>query len=694
MRILELEQKYSELKSDLGGQQSKRTKLLKISEYFSFALSDSLTNPNLIEPYIIDLIPDFIKYSNDLEIRGLNPQKIELLKDQLVQIKNLNLNGIESLECDKVIQSLENKIQLMNNWLRSVKALEHKPKIYFPLLEKYGDDFGAGYLETVNVVIQKGEQKFNISPSGLENDEQLEKQIQLCFKKALEYCSQYIKKIKKTHTVYIHFENRLGILTGNSLGAALTLLFIEALLKHYNSTTIVNVSKNLAITGGIDQNSRIIATSKAIIGAKVESVFYSDVEIMCVPKIDEIWAEEKLKELQIEYPKRNLKIIGLTDLNDLLDRRQIVDIRKQKFIVRSGKFVKKNWISAVATVLLAMIFAYLYVMDFDDNPAMFEHIGRVLYIKNQNGKVLWNVKMNFDPAKVKIDRTFYSRKLVDINNDGISEVIIAEEDIQTSSREFGRVVCFDKDKNIIWKYVFNDTVSTFRKWTSTYQISIIDTVTINNSKTLLLLARNIPNFPNAVFKLDLITGKRVKGSGTLWNAGAINSGIIGDFDQNSKRELIFAGSNNGFERAFISSVDIGNLDGQTPAPPRYIFNNLPSAEINSFLLLPHTDYGKLECRSNTVLPHHLNFNKHSEEIEVTTFDGYKQPVMMYYGFNNRLNYLWMDCGDSAQQLRDSLVAKGLLQEPYTNTNEYFEILRKQFEYWDGDKFVNIDERKK
>lgn len=73
-----------------------------------------------------------------------------------------------------------------------------------------------------------------------------------------------------------------------------------------------------------------------------------------------------------------------------------------------------------------MIFAYLYVMDFDDNPAMFEHIGRVLYIKNQNGKVLWNVKMNFDPAKVKIDRTFYSRKLVDINNDGISEVIIAK----------------------------------------------------------------------------------------------------------------------------------------------------------------------------------------------------------------------------------------------------------------------------
>lgn len=68
-------------------------------------------------------------------------------------------------------------------------------------------------------------------------------------------------------------------------------------------------------------------------------MFYSDVEMILYTKIDEIWAEEKLKELQIEYPKRNLKIIGLTDLNDLLDRRQrlISENRNLLLEVKSSK---------------------------------------------------------------------------------------------------------------------------------------------------------------------------------------------------------------------------------------------------------------------------------------------------------------------------------------------------------------------
>ena len=104
-----------------------------------------------------------------------------------------------------------------------------------------------------------------------------------------------------------------------------------------------------------------------------------------------MWAEEKLKELKLLFPNRDLRIIGLSDLNDLLDRRQIVDVRKQKLIVRSGKFVKKNWISAVATVLLAILFGYLFVMDFDDNPETYCFSdGNKLFVKNKNGKIsLW-----------------------------------------------------------------------------------------------------------------------------------------------------------------------------------------------------------------------------------------------------------------------------------------------------------------
>jgi len=692
VQILELEEKYSELKSDLSGQISKRTKLLKIAKYFGFTLSNS--NIQLIEPYIIDLIPDFLKYADELEVRGLEPKQIELLKAQTLQLKNLNLNEIENSEFEQVLTSIENKIQLMNNWLEPTQLLKQQPKIYFPLLEKNDDKLGSGYLESVSTIIKNGEQKFNISPADLENDEQLEKQLHLCFSKALEYCSHYIKKIKKSHTVYLYFENRLGILTGNSLGAALTLSFIEAILKHYNSPIVVNIIKNLAITGGINQDSKIISTSKAIIEAKVETVFYSDVEIMCVPKIDEIWAEEKLKQLKENYPVRDLKITVITDLEDLLNRRNVVEIKKQPLLKRTGKFVKKNWISAVATVLLAILFAYLFVMDFEDNPAMFEHNGNLLKIENKNGKVLWTIRLNFSPTVSKVNRSKYSQKIIDINNDGVNEVLIAEEDIPLESNNFGRVACFDKNKNLIWEYFFRDTVSTFRKWTNTYASSILDTITISNKKILFLMARNIPNFANAVFTIDLLTGKRYDSTNTLWNAGAINNCIFGDFNEDGITELVLGGMQNGYERAVLFSVDVDKMRGQTPAPKRYIFNGIPNCEVRDYILLPHSDYGKYFCRSNAVPSQYLNFTKHSKEIELTTLDGSDKPILFYFGFDKNLNFLWMDCGDSAQQLRDSLVAKGVLSPPYTNTNEYFEILRKQIEYWDGEKFISIDERKK
>ena len=110
--------------------------------------------------------------------------------------------------------------------------------------------------------------------------------------------------------------------------------------------------------------------------------------------------------------------------------------------------------------------------------------------------------------------------------------------------------------------------------------------------------------------------------------------------------------------------------------------------------MPHSDYGKYYCRSNAVPSQYLNFTKHSKEIELTTLDGSDEPILFYFGFNKNLNFLWVDCADNAQQLRDSLVAKRVLSPPFTNTNEYFEILRKQIQYWDGEKFISIDERKK
>ena len=689
MEILELEQKYSELQSFLEEPSSNRTKLLRFSEFFSLLFSYS--NKNLTEAYLSYHFPKYLSLIKAIKIRGLNLEDLTFVRDQFIKVCELDFLTNYKSDLAEAHTILKKKYELMCSWLDGSNEDISRSIIYFPVLEKNIKDKVLGFLEILKVQVIDGENQFNIEPAESENDNQLQEQLHLCWENAVEYCKKHIKKIKKSHTVELKFENKLGVYIGNSLGTALTLAFIEAILKHYNSKTIVNINGCIAVTGGIDKDSKIVSTSRSIIETKVELVFFSDAHIFCVPKVDEIWAENKLAQLNAKYPNRKLKIIGLTDLDDLLSRRNIVDIHKRNIIERFVLYAYNKWKSILLAMVLTIIFIFLFALDFDTNPVMFKQNGKILSIQNKNGKTLWYVRMNFSGDDILQDRSNNCKKMIDINNDNVNEVIISEEDINLDKYNFGRVACFDNNKNLIWEYNFRDTVSTFRKWTNTYCISIIDTATISQRKVLLLMARNIPNFTNAVFAIDLVSGQRFDSTNCLWNAGSINNALSGDFNQDGKKEIILGGMSNGFERAVLFSVDLEKIKGQTPAPERYVLNNIPDAELNAFILLPHTDYGKLFLRSNIVQPNSMYYDSNSKEIVISTFDGDKRPINIYYGFDKKLNFLWVDCADNAQKYRDSIVAQHILKPPYTNTNEYSEILKNEIKYWTGNKFVSITE---
>lgn len=169
----------------------------------------------------------------------------------------------------------------------------------------------------------------------------------------------------------------------------MTIAFISELLTYYNSQTVLNPIEGVAFTGGLIESGNVHKVSKEIVEKKVEISFYSNCKKIAIPKEDEAFALHNLDELFKLYPKRKLKIVGVGNLDEILLRRDLVEIKKQKLIVRTGKFVKKNWVSAVVTVLLAVLFGYLFVLDWDDNPASLTADGSTLFVINKNGKVLW-----------------------------------------------------------------------------------------------------------------------------------------------------------------------------------------------------------------------------------------------------------------------------------------------------------------
>ena len=272
MDILELEQKYTQLKELLSEHFSKRTKLLKISEFFSYILP--IEDTNLKQAYTNEFIPDFLSCIIVLEIRGLNPSILLTLQQQVELLREIKCDEVKQTKFDESLSLLKEKILLMKDWVNGNTAASKDTKIYFPVLEKNIDGFGNGYLESLAVEIKDGENKFHISPGEIENDEQLKAQIEICWKTALSICNRFVKKIKPKHTVFIHFENRLGIYIGGSLGIALTLSFIEALLKHYNSSTIINTNGVVSFTGCIDEQGFIEKLNEAALNEKLETFLF------------------------------------------------------------------------------------------------------------------------------------------------------------------------------------------------------------------------------------------------------------------------------------------------------------------------------------------------------------------------------------------------------------------------------------
>ena len=338
------------------------------------------------------------------------------------------------------------------------------------------------------------------------------------------------------------------------------------------------------------------------------------------------------------------------------------------------------------------------LIDFDTNPAILENDGFMLHVKNKNEKILWSKKISYDYSdeshKAAIN---ISQKIVDINDDGINEVILTSEDLRHTKNEsdYNRVVCFNSKGELIWHYNFRDSILTKEGLPERrYQTFLIDTLTEKGMKVLYLFSTHNIIYPSAVYKLNLLNGERLKG--TLWSQGHFAGALINDFNKDGKKELVAAGINNGLERCFIFSINLNELNGQTPTIDKYYYVNKKTAHFNEYVLLPKSDYNDYyKRRFNFLLRGDLVFQSDINKFIFTIYEGnptYPNTLGGYrIDFDRNLENCGIIIGDDIHVKRDLLVAKELLNQPYTNSKEFTDVLLNQVKYWDGEKFVKRDE---
>ncbi len=693
MNVFEAEKLKQKIQTSLSVAASPRKKLIVLKNYYTLLLKDS---PKLIiKAYINEFLDVFLNSINRYEVFYFQPHFTNEIIDLLKKIRYFQFDKdiIESI--DGLIYSLTIKLKQLNRVLEGDELIYgNQKKVYFPLLEKdnQNQSFTVGTLETFTIDIKKNnnEDIFIIVPSTEIIDEQLITQIKISWQIANNYINNNVGRLNKFHKIIVHFDHRWGNYTGSSLGAALAISFIEELIKFYNFSFIISIRNNIALTGGFDENTNLKKLNESIIDKKLETIFYSYIQIFIVPEENKNYAQKKLEELKENYPKRNLQIFGITDLQDLLNRRNLIDIKRQNPVVRTTKYARKNWVVTILILIILLLSGYFYEFNFDDNPAILNRKGGTLFVENKSGRVLFTKSFLYDGSSLLTPSYIRNlQRIVDINNDGKNELLTAREQSPNLMKNNvdGTVNCYNYKGQKIWSYLFRDTISSpGERLSRNYTSYLIDTATVNNKKVLVAYSTNIESFGSAIYMLDLQTGKRV--FDTFWHPGFIYGAYIIESNNRKEKELVFAGQNNSWNRRAIGILPLNNIAGKAPSDKHHDYYGNKIADLKYYALLPDVDYHQ------KIIPKNPTFSGQGDFMYFEKDQSFYDHIYMYpnldgiiFIFSKDFQNISMIINDDFAKERDPYVRSGKLKPPYSDTQEYRDLLISKILWWNGKKFV-------
>jgi len=693
--IFEIEEKRREIQKSLSLPLSCYKKLTLLSNFFALLLSAN--NKNILKAYGTCLIAPFSNYLAACDIACVPPVK----HSRIIQTAEALLashafpDGEEALQRWTTLFKI--KMELLTDILNGKDDILHqRNKYFFPLIDtsNYSSDL-YGMLDTITVKIVKGkEQVFHLIPSEKEIEARIKTQIETSWNVAVAYAKKYIKHISPYHEVIVSFDKRVGFYVGDSLGVALTLAYINELFLFYNAPLTITAKEGGCFTGSLLQKGEIPSIGEENITKKVELVFYSNVKTFVLPKENEPAAEKKLHELKKEYPNRNLKLIAVTDIEDLLSRRNVVDIKKLSILKRAGKTVVRNKVVTVLLFVLIGILSLVYFYEYDDNPYGFEVTSTGYNLVNQSGRVLWTINCQV-PDTHLINPIIYDTyiRVLDINDDKKNEVMCCFGPYDPLVEEYDIRNCatvFDYKGRLSNKFSFTKSVYSKREnLLPPYGMMLLDTLTYKGVKSVIVVSGNSYSYPNAAYILNLKTQKII--SDTLWNCGHIQDMRVVDLNNDGRKEVIGIAINNGYERTSLFLIEISKFGGQIPSIDEYKLINVNQADVGQLFLFPKSDY--------TTFFNQRNAGLRKRSLIVNDFD----KVVAFYETqltldkNESICYSWdylrddflVQIDNSFRVNRDSLVAQGKLQKPFTDTWEYRQLIHDQILKWNGKDFEPI-----
>lgn len=235
---------------------------------------------------------------------------------------------------------------------------------------------------------------------------------------------------KQNTEINLFYKNKNSIYKGESFIFAATLVSFCKYLDFRNSRYRFKISGASAFTGSIDTEGNLLKLPDASIESKITTVFFSWVRYVIVPFDNLQLADKVLNKLKIEYPNRELNIIGLKQLTDIFDQKAILKEEKDTYTKHSYRIIRRHFVlSSISFAVIMFIIGLLLAFNFFPKnikplPQTTEDYS-LIYTPDRKNKWIFNNADNFGGDTIDFgDAAIGDQKFVSIelwNNSGDME---------------------------------------------------------------------------------------------------------------------------------------------------------------------------------------------------------------------------------------------------------------------------------
>lgn len=694
---------------------SERVQLNLIDRFLEFIEG----NEEQFESYLQQILLKLPTLENPLLYAGVRPEIFQGFISKLESCAEVISEAEISDQINSRIRGYKRVLSQIFNWIGesypddilndSLTAFEGNPsgkipaQVLIPTVEEM-DGIYSGRLRKLHVEI--------ISKS--ENGNQLKAafgvigadagSFTLEAEKAVDALVRETESIKHSWSAAILFEMPHSWHAGKSANLAIAGAFYCEILKAEEQQELFWLNPAACITGEIDESGKVLPVAEGSLNLKVEAAFFSWAHILVVPHQQLEFAQQKIGELNVEFPKRELPIISVTSLKDLFFDRRVTLYNKTDALSHNFKKIWKRKYAAVYVLVLVLLLAVIGILvvgPVDRNPVSYSFQLDKIVIENSIGREI--TAISIDPYNIEnasksnpgIVHTIID--LVDVDNDGENEILLGLQ----SDREaqIGTMTLLESNGiDTIWHQKLEFDVF-YEKHPyahyKNYRPMTFQVLDIEGDGDFEILA-NLQQYQYFKAMVAVIDAKSGEVEQQLHTTGYQSVMLTKDFDKDGILDLLVCGIYKGWEETGCLILGLDNINGFIPMHERYSDPTQIQAPFKLAFTIPYTTVGEIERRiDESTRPYVFVYRAVSTAGRVFTTlsvaeTAYLEPdakahLVLIFDFDNHFNLIAIGSGD-AYDLR----AQELFEDDYIDflaDAQYLHSFRDSLNFWNGNDWI-------